>query len=90
MSLEDMIQSISYTVWVDKKTFIINRAKSDVKMVLTVPETGDIHLSLVTEVKIYDVDKQVNIVLPEKANLAKEINPGLNMPTGNVAAGGFE
>lgn len=81
MDFGDMIKSYSSTVWVNKKTFIIEKSKGDMEMVMTpenmgkedIKTAGEIKMNSVVEMSISNINKDVTVVLPEEAENAKEL-----------------
>ena len=77
INFEDVIKEYTLTIWVNKQTFIIDRSESYVVMSFTpedLGEIGDEEIKMVfkSDTTINNVNKPVNIVLPEEAKRARE------------------
>jgi len=81
MDFGDMIKSYSSTIWVNKKTFVIEKSKTDMKMLMT-PEnmgkkgtttSGEIEMDSSVEIKISNINKDFVINLPEEAKDAMDL-----------------
>ncbi len=79
---DDMIKSYESLIWVNKETFVIERSKSKIEMMMT-PDNlgiddkesigGEISATINIDVRIYDINKPVRIDLPEEASSAAEV-----------------
>ena len=97
----DMIKSMSYTIWVDKDSFIIDRSTTSMRLVMTDenmgvepseldPESGSTEVIMDYEIdmKIKDIGMTVEFELPEEAKNAEDITLGAEAPgvTGKAIA----
>lgn len=81
MDFADMIKSYSLTLWVNKKTFIIDKSFADMKIVLT-PENLEVkgangfnqETHMTAEIKMSNLNKEFDIVLPKDAITASDIS----------------
>jgi len=75
MDFEDMIKSYSSTIWVNKKTYVIEKSTVDMEMVITPENTGvedakPLTMKSYVEMVLSNFDGEANIVLPEGASEA--------------------
>ncbi|MFH1916157.1 MAG: DUF6612 family protein [Nanoarchaeota archaeon] len=97
----DMVRKYTATIYVNKKTFVIERQKIDMRLVMTAENMGknminssDITMDTVIDAKMYDINKKVTITLPEEALGAQDYSKvkgysGSNSITGNVISDTF-
>jgi len=99
MNFADMIRNYQSTIWVNKDTFVIEKSKTIMTIVMT-PEnmgkknltSGDIELNYTIDVKISNINKDVTIMLPPEAANAKDLTEIKNAaaqasPAGNSITG---
>lgn len=74
---DDAVESYSSTIWVNKNTFVIEKSKTEVKIAIgpedDMKSTGKMEMTSVIELVISNINKDVNIVLPEEAYGAMDI-----------------
>ena len=97
----DMVRKYTATIYVNKKTFVIERQKIDMRLVMTAENMGknminssDITMETKIVAKMYDINKKVTITLPEEALGAQDYSKvkgysGSNSITGNVISDTF-
>jgi len=76
MNFEDIIRAYASTIWINKKTFVMEKVKTDMKMVMTpenmgkedMEEVGEIVMDINVEATMSDIDKEFTITLPEEAS----------------------
>ena len=73
MDMSDMIKKYSVTVWINKRTYRMEKSKVEMKMVIT-PEAmglsqtdGDMEMDTVTEMTISNINEPVEIDIPGEA-----------------------
>lgn len=79
MDFDDMIKSYTATVWVNKETFVIEKLKANMKMVLTPANMGmteaegfdRMEMDSLSEITMYDINEEVVIDFSE-AEFMKE------------------
>lgn len=70
---DNAVKSYSSTVWVNKKTFVIEKSKTEIKMSITPESSKKVDMDTVIELQISNINKEVNIVLPKEAENAEDI-----------------
>ncbi len=79
-SIADMIKEYSAIIWVNKKTFIIEKTRTDMKMEITPEDVGaaegasGVSMDFVVDASIYAVGKKPTITVPEEALNAMDIS----------------
>lgn len=100
MNYEDMVKSYSMTIWVNKKSYIIEKTRTEMNLLMTSDNIGEedpekelesnIEMSTIIDVIISNINEEPDIVLPSEANDAIDYNEmfqDLKTPriTGNIA-----
>jgi hypothetical protein len=92
MDFADIMRSYTSTLWINKKSFVIDRTVADMELVMTPENMGknatnitlkmDMHMAFA----ISNINEPVTIILPPEAGSAKEIEKKENSITGNAIA----
>jgi len=81
INYKDLIEDYSSTVWVNKKTFIIEKSRTEIRMVMSAEDidadnalgTKSMEIASVIELSISNINEPVTIILPEEAQNAIDI-----------------
>ncbi|MBU1199168.1 MAG: hypothetical protein KKF46_00410 [Nanoarchaeota archaeon] len=80
MNFEDIIKDYKSALWINKKSFVIEKIVSEVDMVLTpenigleTDEVGELQMASITEMNLYGFDEPVIIELPAEAVTAMDL-----------------
>ena len=77
----DIVKDYSSTVWVNKKTFIIEKSRTEIRIVMAAEDmdaddamgTKSMEIASVIELSISNINEPVNIILPEEAQSAIDL-----------------
>lgn len=81
INYEDIVKDYSSTIWVNKKTFIIEKSRTEIRMVMAAEDldaddvlaTKSIEIASVIELSISNINEALNIVLPAEAQDAIDL-----------------
>lgn len=83
LNWEDLITDFSSKIWINKETFIIERSEESISLLMT-PENmgalgadmdyGEMRMDLDTSTKIYNINKDIEIIVPEEAENAIDMS----------------
>jgi len=81
INYEDIVKDYSSTIWVNKKTFIIERSRTEIRMVMAAEDldaddvlaTKSIEIASVIELSISNINEVLNIALPPQAQDAIDL-----------------
>lgn len=82
MNIQDMIQDYTSTIWVNKKTFVIEKSEEELTMVMT-PENmgamgaemeGSMTMDMKMSSELYNINGDVSIELPSAAKNAMDLS----------------
>ncbi len=78
INYDNLIKEYSSTLWVNKKTFIIEKSRTELRMVITAEDideddmlgTESMEITSLAELQISNINEPMNIALPEEAQNA--------------------
>ncbi|RLG15477.1 MAG: hypothetical protein DRN71_01220 [Candidatus Nanohalarchaeota archaeon] len=78
INIEDIVKEYSSTIWLNKKTFVIEKSRTEIKIVVADEDmdttaTKSMEITSVIELSISNINEPVNIVLPPEAQDAIDL-----------------
>ncbi len=81
INFEDIVKEYSSTIWLNKKTFVIEKSRTEIRMVMASEDidaddalgTKSMEIASVIELSISNINEPVNIALPEEAQSAIDL-----------------
>lgn len=76
ISFADMLESYSSTVWVNKKTYVIEKSKTEMEIIMgggMAAGSAEAQVDFTAEINISNINKEFNITLPEEAKDAYDL-----------------